>query len=126
MVPLAKLFSQKTDVDIDLLADLLHSIMQGSLFNTNIKNIPMQANQIQRELDRLVWNGNVQQASDRSSRDAAVSKVLLSEIKLTAVLTKQIFENSIADIQSTVTASALQNSMDMAALAIDIMDRNLY
>jgi chemotaxis signal transduction protein len=86
----------------------------------------MQANQIQRELDRLVWNGNVQQASDRSSRDAAVSKVLLSEIKLTAVLTKQIFENSIADIQSTVTASALQNSMDMAALAIDIMDRNLY
>jgi chemotaxis signal transduction protein len=126
MVPLDQIFSQAADVGTELPADLVHAIMQGPLFNTNIKNIPLQASQIQRELDRLVWNGNVQQTNHKSTRDAAVSKVLLSEIKRTAVLTKQIFENSIADIQNTVTASALQNSMDMAALAIDIMDRNLY
>lgn len=126
MVPLAKIFSQQSNASIDLPAALLDSVMQGTLFNDEIKNIPVSASQIQRELNRLVWNGNVQQATDKSTSDAVVSKVLLSEIKHTGVLTKHIFENSIADIQKTVIASVLQNSMNMAALAIDIMDRNLY
>ncbi len=126
MVPLRKIFSQQSNVAIDLPAALLDSVMQGALFNAEIKNIPVSASQIQRELNRLVWNGNVQQATDKSSSDAVVSKVLLSEIKHTGVLTKHIFENSIADIQKTVIASVLQDSMNMAALAIDIMDRNLY
>lgn len=126
MVPLRKVFSQQSNVAIDLPAALLDSVMKGALFNAEIKNIPLSASQIQRELNRLVWNGNVQQATDKSSSDAVVSKVLLSEIKHTGVLTKHIFENSIADIQKTVIASVLQDSMNMAALAIDIMDRNLY
>ena len=126
MVPLTKMLNRHTDTAADLSASLLAAIMQGTMFNAEIKNIPLRAAQIQRELNRLVWNGNVQQATDKNSRDAEVSKVLLSEIKHTGVLTKQIFEESISDIQKTVIASVLQNSMNMAALAIDIMDRNLY
>lgn len=126
MVPLRKIFSQQANVAIDLPTALLDSVMRGALFNAEIKSIPVSASQIQRELNRLVWNGNVQQATDKSSSDAVVSKVLLGEIKHTGVLTKHIFENSIADIQKTVIASVLQGSMNMAALAIDIMDRNLY
>ena len=126
MVPLRKLFSQQSGTEVELPPSLLDSVMKGALFNAEIKNIPISANQIQRELNRLVWNGNVQQATDKSSSEAVVSKVLLSEIKHTGVLTKHIFESSIADIQKTVIASVLQDSMDMAALAINIMDRNLY
>lgn len=126
MVPLRKVFSQQSNMGVDLAPALLDSVMKGALFNAEIKNIPVSASQIQRELNRLVWNGNVQQATDKSTSDAVVSKVLLSEIKHTGVLTKHIFENSIADIQKTVIASVLQDSMNMAALAIDIMDRNLY
>lgn len=126
MVPLAKMLSQHTDTATDLSASILAAIMQGTLFNAEIKNIPLRAGLIQRELNRLVWNGNVQQALNKSISEAEVSKVLLSEIKHTGVLTKQIFEESIADIQKTVITSVLQNSLNMAALAIDIMDRNLY
>ncbi len=127
MVPLDKVFKQSANQNEHAISStLLEAIMQGSVFVEEIKSIPLQANQIQRELNRLVWNGNVQQSIAKNSSDAAVSKVLLGEIKNTGTLTKQIFEKSITNIQTTVITTALQDSASMAALAIDIMDRNLY
>lgn len=106
--------------------EILDSVMESNLFNDETKRIPTFANQIQKELNRSVWNGNVLQASEKNGSDAAVSKVLLSEIKNTGLSTKTIFEDSVLEIQKTAISSVLESSKAKASLAIDIMDRNLY
>lgn len=105
---------------------VFNAAMSGNLFNEQTKEIPAYANQIQKELNRSVWNGNVLQASEKNGSDAAVSKVLLSEIKNTGLNTKRIFEESVNRIQKTGLSSVLKNSESNAKLSIDIMDRNLY
>jgi chemotaxis signal transduction protein len=127
MVPLDKVFKVKSDAGLENFSpELLASAMAGDLFDEQTKRIPRDANQIQNELNRSVWNGNVQQASEKNGPDAAVSKVLLGEIKNTGLNTKHIFEESVAEIQNIVLNAALKNSQSHAALAIDMMDRNLY
>jgi chemotaxis signal transduction protein len=125
LMPIDKIFKAE-DSETTFTAELLNSAMSGNLFEAETKQIPIFANQIQNELNRSVWNGNVQQASEKNGPDAAVSKVLLSEIKNTGLSTKQIFEESVSEIQKTVIKSVLKKSQSNAALAIDIMDRNLY
>jgi len=125
LMPIDKIFKTE-DPEVTFTTELLNSAMSGHLFETETKQIPIFANQIQNELNRSVWNGNVKQASEKNGPDAAVSKVLLSEIKNTGLSTKQIFEDSVSEIQKTVIGTALKKSESNAALAIDIMDRNLY
>lgn len=104
----------------------LDSVMQGNLFDTATKSIPILASQIENELNRSVWNGNARQASERNGSDAVVSRVLLDEIKSNGEKNKTIFEKAIFDIQKTVISETLRLSQSSAKLAIDIMDRNLY
>jgi len=125
MLPLNKAFNEKKD-NYPFSPQILSAAMTGDLFNDEIKQIPAYANQIQKELNRSVWNGNVLQASEKNGSDAAVSKVLLSEIKNTGLNTKGIFEESVNRIQQAVLGGVLKNSESSAWLAMDIMDRNLY
>lgn len=125
LLPLNKAFSEKKD-RYQFGTKVISAAMTGQLFNDEIKQIPAYANQIQKELNRSVWNGNVLQASEKNGSDAAVSKVLLSEIKNTGLNTKGIFEESVKRIQQAVLSNVLKNSESNASLAIDIMDRNLY
>ncbi len=53
-------------------------------------------------------------------------RILLKEISTTGARTKDVFEGSIADLHETVVTSLLRDNQFHAALAIDIMDRNLY
>lgn len=127
LLPIDKAFNYiQTESKTVLTPELLNAAMAGNLFDDNTKSIPQFANQIQSELNRSVWNGNVLQASEKNGSDAAVSKVLLSEIKNTGLSTKRIFEDSVLEIQKTVLEATFTKSKLKAALAIDIMDRNLY
>ena len=54
------------------------------------------------------------------------SKTLLNEISNTGTKTKNVFQSSIADLNKTVVTSLLHDNEFHSALAIDIMDRNLY
>lgn len=125
LLPLSKAFKDDKD-DYEFDSNVINAAMSGDLFNEETKQIPVFANQIQKELNRSVWNGNVLQASEKNGADAAVSKVLLSEIKNTGLNTKRIFEESVNRIQKTGLGSVLKHSESSAALAVDIMDRNLY
>jgi chemotaxis signal transduction protein len=58
--------------------------------------------------------------------NTSFSKVLLWEVSNTGAKTKEIFENSIGNLHETVLSSILSDVEFQAALAIDIMDRNLY
>ena len=105
----------------------LASVMNNpSLFGQELRSIPEQAQRIQADLNRSVWNGNVRQVHSSDAVNASFSKTLLWEISKTGARTEDVFERSIANLHETVVSSILQDSRFLAALAIDIMDRNLY
>lgn len=107
--------------------DTLDTIMeQSQLFGESLRSIPKQADRIQRELNRSVWNGNVRQCRFGHGKDTGFSKILLWEISNTGARTQSVFQRSIANLHETVVSSVLQDSRFQASLAIDIMDRNLY
>jgi chemotaxis signal transduction protein len=128
MIPLDHAFVQESDKMLDSIpASALEAVMSNQqLFSEALREIPVQAGRIQRGLNRSVWNGNVSQRGDRKALNPAFSKVLLWEISNTGFKTQDVFERSIGNLHQTVVSSILQDSQFQAALAIDIMDRNLY
>ncbi len=108
---------------------LLPSILAaGRAFPASLQAIPRKADAIQRDLNRSVWNGTVRHscAERRSAANPAFSKILLWEISRTATRMREVFAQSIGNLQTTVLSSLLADCSLFAALAIDIMDRNLY
>ena len=93
-----------------------------NVFSQRLLAIPQQARQIQGRLDRLVWNGRVQQSDDSN----AFSRSLLEEVALTGRKTKEVFERSSVELLAMVASSLLNEAQFLAGLAVDILDRNLY
>ena len=122
MLPLSHAFestkSGNLSSDIDEL--VLDAVMKDpQMFSKKLREIPIKADQIQKDLNRTVWNGNVKQTTTQS-------KVLLWNIAATGERTKQVFESSIGNLHQTVVSTILDDVAFQAALAVDIMDRNLY
>lgn len=128
MTPLDHAFEHESGKMLDSIpASALEAVLSNQqLFSEALREIPVQAGRIQRGLNRSVWNGNVSQHGDRKALNPAFSKVLLWEISNTGFKTQDVFERSIGNLHQTVVSSILQDSKFQAALAIDIMDRNLY
>ncbi|MDD2884803.1 MAG: chemotaxis protein CheW [Dechloromonas sp.] len=130
MLPLEQAFEFLEDEAEQVIAEpLLPSILAGGrAFPASLQAIPRQADTIQRDLNRSVWNGTVRHSSDQGSTatNPAFSKILLWEISRTATRMREVFAQSIGNLQTTVLSSLLADCSLFAALAIDIMDRNLY
>ena len=108
-------------------AALLASVLSGGrAFPESLRAIPVKAAAIQRDLSRAVWNGTVRQSVSTTSINANFSKILLREISRVGMSMREVFSQSIGNLQSTVISSLLADCQFFAALAIDIMDRNLY
>ncbi len=97
------------------------------LFSVTLREIAGKAEGVQKELDRTVWNGHLVRpgAAVGTSTDTA-TRVLLREISATGGRTKGVFENAIGDLYQTVLGGVIEDARATSALAIDIMDRNLY
>jgi len=124
MIPLDYAFVEDDDhLNID--QNILLAILQeGKGFSEDLKKIPLEANNIQTNLNRLVWNGNINKGlDDRRDSTRSFSRALLNEISATGEKTKKIFDLSIANLTKTII---LNNATYVASLMIDIMDRNLY
>lgn len=106
----------------ELLAALRES---DTIFSAALRNIPLQADAIQRELNRTVWNGNVRLASS-TDRDSDFTKVLLREIANAGRRMQETFEHSISRLQETVVSAILDDAQLLASLAVEVLDRNLY
>lgn len=122
MIPIEQAFEFADDSEAKKNIDdkLLHAVMSDPrMFSPELREIPVQADRIQNDLERTVWNGNVKESDP-------ASKVLLWSISDTGAKTKKIFEQSIGNLHKTVIDSMLTNVWFWAALAVDIMDRNLY
>jgi chemotaxis signal transduction protein len=95
------------------------------IFSAELRGIPAHARQIQRELNRSVWNGHVR-LDARNDSESSFTKALLWEIGNAGRRTQDTFEHSIADLQATVASAILESTQLFSSLAVDILDRNLY
>ena len=103
-------------IDKDILNNVMHS---SSLFSKELQEIPIIAKNIQDDLNRTVWNGNLKQQTN-------IAKKLLNQLSIIGEETKLVFNHSINTLQDTVLQTILDMVSFQAYLAIDIMDRNLY
>lgn len=124
MVPLDYAFVGD-DENLTIDQNILLAILQeGKGFSEELKKIPLEANNIQVNLNRLVWNGNIHKSdNDNSEMTKSFSRALLKEISSTGEKTRKIFDLSIANLTKTII---LNNVTYVASLMVDIMDRNLY
>lgn len=97
-----------------------------TLFSQALRDIPLRATSIQHELNRAVWNGTLWLTRDAHALNGSFAKVLLWEIGSTGVRTRNVFSESTTNLYDTVVSSVLYDCSAQAALAMDIMDRNLY
>lgn len=131
LLPLEFAFEAESDIGLDLsrIDDKILGVVTANrtLFSDALRQIPIRAAKIQEDLNRSVWNGSVRQSANaHTNANASFAKTLLWEISSTGRKTQAVFEDSIGNLNQTVVATQLQNSMACAAFAIDVMDRNLY
>lgn len=128
MLPIEHAFNKNVAQLLDNIPDrVMQKMMQSpTLFGEALRSIPTQAERIQADLNRSVWNGNVRLSNALQSINPTFSKILLWEISNTGARTKDVFSRSITDLHETVVSTILQDTRFLASLAIDIMDRNLY
>ncbi len=93
-----------------------------AVFSQRLLDVPVRAREIQRRLDRMVWNGRIHQAAESND----FSRSLLEEIAATGRRTKDVFERASSELLATVTAGLLGEARFLADLAVDVLDRNLY
>ncbi|MBN2816661.1 MAG: chemotaxis protein CheW [Campylobacterales bacterium] len=123
MVPLEHAFYSIDEEEFAITQQLLLAILQHSdLFAESLKAIPLQAEEIQHNLNRAIWNGNVKQ-NNSGNENKQFSKALLQEIRKTGAQTKHIIADSMAKLTKTMV---LSDGVFLADLILDIMDRNLY
>ncbi|HEY6922178.1 MAG TPA: chemotaxis protein CheW, partial [Steroidobacteraceae bacterium] len=127
MVPLERAFetderTENVGCTSEVLSDLRAS---GATFSAALREIPRQADAVQRDLNRSVWNGSVR-LSLADSGNSTFAKALLREISNMGRKTKDVFEHSIEELHETVVSSVLHDSQFMASLASELLARNLY
>jgi chemotaxis signal transduction protein len=128
MVPIQHAFDEESgQARATIEPGILEAIAQSSsLFSDAVRSIPSKAERILRDLRQALWNGRMSQGSPSQAGGSDFSRILLKEISDTGARTKDIFSGSIGDLHQTVVSSVLHDNQAQAALAIDIMDRNLY
>lgn len=96
------------------------------LIDQRILGFQAQASQIQKQLNRSIWNGNMTQRQSTSTLGNSFSKTLLWEISRAGENTKTLFTNSLNNLVQAEISGFQAEQQSRAMLAIDLMDRNLY
>ena len=128
LAPLNHAFEMAVAHELEAVPDKLREgvLATTTLFSKALRDIPLRATSIQRELNRAVWNGTLWLTRDAHALNGSFAKVLLWEIGSTGVRTRNVFSESTTNLYETVVSSVLYDCSAQAALAMDIMDRNLY
>jgi hypothetical protein len=93
------------------------------LDNPQLHQIVTRAREIETNLSRVIWNGKISQSDTRSG--SALGPVF-AEIGRTSQQTIAVFDGAIRELKSLLMAGRRAELAAHAALAVDIMDRNLY
>lgn len=94
------------------------------LHGGELSAIEHDADAINRELRRVVWNGRLMTGQDGDGR--LKLKAVLQQVSLAGLRTRRRLEGAIVDLSATSFARTAGQARQLARLAADIMDRNLY
>lgn len=127
MIPLERAFeAPDAGTELHCSAQILSALRaSAATFSEALRTIPRQADRVQVDLNRSVWNGSVR-LSSREGADGTFAKALLREISQMGRKTQEVFERSISELHETVVSSILNDSQFMASLAVELLARNLY
>jgi chemotaxis signal transduction protein len=95
-----------------------------SLDNQELRDVQMEVDAINRNLRRVIWNGRLMACA--ADTDASRLKAVLHQVTLAGSRTRARVAQAIHDLYRTSLGRAQQQASDLARLASDIMDRNLY
>ncbi len=122
MIPLEHAFLSDELNPIDVDDSIIESMMENEQhFSKDLRDVFNKSRNIQDNLSRVIWNGNIAQ-SKLNSTNRGFSKSLLNEIGITGVKANSSLEN----LNQTIISSILKDTEFLSFLAVDIMDRNLY
>lgn len=119
MIPIDFAFERNEQPSLEL-----NSLQGLDIFSPELMSIPTQADRIQVNLNRSVWNGSLHQHLGQS--ETLFSRALLWEISQTGLKTKALLADAIENLYQTVIGATLANNRFLASLAVNIKDRNLY
>jgi chemotaxis signal transduction protein len=95
------------------------------LDSAQLAAIQSDADEINRELRRVVWNGQLV-AHAHGQGDRLRLKAVLDEVSVAGLRTRERVSLAVRDLYRTSLARARRQAAERARLAADIMDRNLY
>lgn len=98
--------------------------LRVSLDNEALRAIQAEVDTINRNLRRVVWNGHVMAGA--SGGDPARLKAVLEQVNGAGSRTRERVALAIGDLYRTSLERARRQSRELARLAADVMDRNLY
>ena len=90
------------------------------VFSQRLLDVPVRAREIQRRLDRMVWNGRIHQAAESN----AFSRSLLEEIAATGRKTRDEFERASSQLLATLAAGLLAQGRFLATLSVHLLGSN--
>lgn len=96
-----------------------------SLDNAELRTIQAEVDGINRNLRRVVWNGRLMAGSNAGNGQAQL-KAVLQQVNLAGVRMRDRVGAAINDLYRTALGRARHQAAEMARLAVDVMDRNLY
>jgi chemotaxis signal transduction protein len=94
------------------------------LDNPGLMAVHNDADAINRELRRVVWNGRLMAGEHSGDRNRL--KAVLRQVNLAGVRTRTRVNQAIRELSRTSLARGRHQARELARLAADIMDRNLY
>jgi hypothetical protein len=93
------------------------------LDNAALHDIILRAKSIEQDLNRVIWNGKLQ---DSGLGSGSALGPVFAEIGRTSAQTISAFDGAIQELKHLLMAGRRAELASHAALAVDIMDRNLY
>lgn len=115
MVSLLTAFRARRTGDVD------HAV---SIDNEELVAVQSEASAINRNLRRVVWNGRLMARAE--GNDQARLKAVLSQVNRAGTRTRARVEQAVGDLHRTSLARTMHQASELARLAVDVMDRNLY
>jgi chemotaxis signal transduction protein len=99
-----------------------HGSSELTLDNGELKALQLEADAINRNLRRVVWNGRLMAGNG----DTARLKAVLTQVNQAGVRTSERVRLAVGDLHATSLDRGCRQTAELARLAADIMDRNLY
>jgi chemotaxis signal transduction protein len=128
MVPVKLAFKEKVSRTLnDIRPEIMTGLMEkADSFSTELQEIVMKTQAINRSLRRIVYNGQIIAKNEVLTDEEMKLRPLLSSINKIGTGTSQLFKKSNKNLFATLISTSLLDVRFLASLCIDIMDRNLY